>query len=136
MFSIIVTVLLQTVVCQVHVVILIGERIVIATSPHVAFFIDVKFVFPREECPYTEVKLPLPVEHGFFHVFLHDPEGVHRPRKNKLLDILDVPENLYTLALIHGRRFHQPDIVFAMFEGKSLLLAASVMDFLESVHKL
>ena len=93
-------------------------------------------MFPGEECPDAKVELALLVEHRLLHVLLHDPEGVQGAGKDELLNILDVPEDLDPLALIHSCRFHQPDIVLAVLERQAFLLAAAIVDFLEAVHEL
>ena len=74
-------------------------------------------MFPGEESPDAKIKLALLVEHGLLHVLLHDPESVQGARKDELLDVLDVSEDLDPLALIHSCRFHQPDIVLTVLKG-------------------
>ena len=119
-----------------HVVILVGEGIVIGARAHVALLVHVELVFPGEECPDAKVELTLLVEHRLLHVLLHDPESIQGAGKDELLNILDVPEDLDPLSLIHGCRFHQPDIVLAVLERQAFLFAATIVDFLESVHEL
>jgi hypothetical protein len=136
MLPVIVSVLLQAVIRQVNVVILIGQRVIITAGPQIALFVNVKLIFPGVERPDAEVKLPLPVEHGLLHVLLHYPERVHWPREDKLLDVLDVPEDLYALTLVHSGWFHQPDVVLTVLEGQALFLAATIVNLFEAIHKL
>ena len=102
---VVVTILLKAIVCQMNVVILVGEGVVVTGCPHVALLIHEQLILPGEQSPYTQVKLSLTEEHGLLYVFLDDPEGVHRPRKDELLDVLDIAEDLDAFALVHSGRF-------------------------------
>ena len=93
-------------------------------------------MFPGKECPDAKVKLALLIEHRLLHVLLHYPESVHGARKDELLNVLDVSEDLDPLALIHSCRFNQPDIVLTVLKGQAFLLTATIVDLLESVHEL
>lgn len=91
---------------------------------------------PVEERPNPQVELASSVEHGLLDILLDDPKRVCGTRENELLNVLDVSEYLNALALVEGSRLHQPDVVFAVLEGQTLLLAATVVDLLEAIHEL
>ena len=91
---------------------------------------------PVEEGPNPQVELAASVEHGLLDILLNNPERVSGTRENELLDVLDVPEDFDSLALVQSCRLHEPNVVLTVLEGQALLLAASVVDLLESVHEL
>jgi hypothetical protein len=57
MLSVIVSILLQTVVCEVHVVIFILERIVIRAGSEIAFFVEVEVLLVGCYGPDSDVEL-------------------------------------------------------------------------------
>ena len=116
MLAIIISIFLKAVISQMNIVILIRQAVVVTRGTHVALFVNVKLVSPCEQCPNSQVKLPPPVKHGLLNVLLHDPESIVGACEYELLNVLDVPEDLYAFTLIECSWFHEPNVVLAMFE--------------------
>lgn len=119
-----------------HVVILVGKTIIVTGGSQVAFTINIKLIAPRKKCPNTKIKLTPSVQHGLLHVFLNDPQSVSWAGEYELLDILDVSEDLNSLALVESCGFDQPDVILAMLEWESLFLRATVVYLFEPIHEL
>jgi hypothetical protein len=67
---------------------------------------------------------------------LHDPKGISGAGEYKLLDILDISENLDSLALVQSCRLHKPNVILAVLERQPLLFRSPIVNLLESIHKL
>jgi hypothetical protein len=106
MLSIVISILLQTVISQVHIVVLVRQRVVITWSPDITLFINVKVIFACENWPDPYIKFPAFEEKGSFDIFLDYPELIGRwSRCNKLLNIPNIPEYFNSFSLIHSCRF-------------------------------
>jgi len=66
MFAVVVSELLKAVVCQMNIIVLVAETVIVRGSTHIAFLIDIKFMFVSEEGPDPQVEFPLSVEKWLF----------------------------------------------------------------------
>jgi hypothetical protein len=92
-------------------------------------------VLTVDESPDTDVKLPTLKEKWPFDVLLDDAAGELRTTFNELSHLIQLRENLYPPSLICIGRFHQPDVVHAMFNGDALLWCITPLDVSVSLIK-
>jgi hypothetical protein len=68
--------------------------------------VEVNSAIGHEDGPYSDVKLPGPVEHGLLKVLLNEPSVSHRLGMNKVDDVLQVLEDLNAPSLVEVVRLH------------------------------
>jgi len=73
---VVITIFLQTVVSQVHIVVLVVEGVVVRASPQISLIVTVKLILVRCESPHSYVELSSLKEQRLLNVLLHDPVGI------------------------------------------------------------
>ena len=132
MFSIVVSILLQAVIGEMHVVVLILERVIVRAGPQIALLVVIELVLVWCISPHSDIELSPFEQHWLLNVLLNHPVGIELPRGEELLNLLQTVKDLYAAALVHVCRLHKPIVFFAMLL-RSLLFDAGSLVFLK-VH--
>jgi len=127
---ILVAVLLETVVCQMNIVVAIREFVGVRGCPQVAILIH-EYVLPLiKKHPNANVELSSLEEKRSFYVLLNDPAGEFGPSRDKLNDVRELIEDFYASALVRRCWFHQPDVIRAVLHRSPLLGTESLLQLL------
>jgi hypothetical protein len=126
MLSIVVAMLLQAVIGQVHVVVAIVQLVVVRGGAQVALVVEEDFLLSVQEDPHADVEFSTFKKEGALDVLLNDPASVLRASGDELNYIVELIEYLYPPALVGGSRLNKPDIVRAMLHRYPLFGAKTL----------
>lgn len=102
-----VTIYLQTLVCQVHVVVFVAQVVLGGTSTQIPRVVNINLVIVCDQSPNTNVKLPTVPQKWLFNVFLDDPKHILRVLlENKFTDVSHVTEQFDAASLVEGSWFN------------------------------
>ena len=108
------------------IVVLVFQVVASRASTKVPLSVDIDSVVIRDDCPYSEIKLPAIVKEWFFNIFLDNPVlSVLVSLKYEIRNVSHVPEYLDASTLVKRGRFDKPHILLTMFEGDSFVFRAS-----------
>ncbi len=136
MLAILISMLLETVVSQVDIVIPIWELICVRWSPQIALIVQVNLLLLVHYDPDSNVKLSSLEEKRPLDIFLDYPTRVLRSWSNEFDDIMKLIEDFDASSLICCGWLHQPNIVGAMLHGCPFLCREAFLDLLISLKEL
>jgi len=102
------SVLLQTVVGEMYIIVGLFEGVFIARSADVALAIKVYLPTSIDEHPHANIEFPAMVEQWPFDILLYHPQSVERLGTEELQDLIQFAEDFDTASLVEVGRLHQP----------------------------
>ena len=136
MLAILISMLLETIVGQVDIVVPVWELIGIGGSPQIALIVHVDLLLLVYYDPDSDVKLSSLEEERPLDILLYYPTRVLRSRSNEFDDIMELIEDFDASPLIGCGRLHQPNIVSTMFHGCPFLRREAFLDLFISLKEL
>ena len=136
MLAILISMLLETIVCQVNIVVPVWELIGVRRSSQIALIVHVDLLLLVHNDPYSDVKLSAFKEERPLDVLLDNPTRVLRSWSNEFHDIMKLIEDFDSSSLISCSWLHQPNIVSAMLHGCPFLRRETFLDLFISLKEL
>ena len=104
-----------------HIVVPIGQTVVIRRGPQVPCLIEEDFVFVGEQGPYPDSELPLLEKHGSLYILLDHTTRVVGPRIHEMQELLQIRKDLDSPPLVGIRRLHQPTVIDTVLQWDPFL---------------
>jgi hypothetical protein len=111
----------------VHVVVLVGEGIVVRTCAQITLLVAKEILLVSGECPHADVELAALEQHGPLDILLDYPVGIELARGEEFLDLLQTIEDLDPPTLIHVSRLHKPVVLLAVLLWRLFLKAGTIV---------
>ena len=119
-----------------HKVVFVLQVIVWRCCSNVALFVKVYSKIISNNCPNSNVKLSCEVQKWFLYIFLDDPKrNCLLLLENEICDLLVVPKDLNSSALVERRRFYEPNVLLTVFEWNTFFSWAASADLSKSVNE-
>lgn len=136
MLAILISMLLETVVCQMNIIIAIWELVTVWGGSNVAILVHIDFLFLVDQDPNSNIKLSSFKQKRSFYVFLHDPTSVSGSRANEFNYIIQLIKYFDPSSLVSCSRFHQPYVISTMFHWCSLFGTETLLYLLVTLKEL
>jgi len=134
--AILISMLLETIVSQVDIVVPVWELVGVRRSPQITLIVHVDLLLLVNDDPDSDVKLSSFEEKRPLDVLLDYPTRVLGSWSNEFDDIMKLIEDFNTTPLICCGRLHQPNIVSAMLHRGSFLRGEAFLNLFISLKEL
>ena len=118
MLSIIISMLLKTVICQMDPLLVGIKSKGVRGCPEISILVEIQLFFPSNKSPYSDIKLPSFIQQWSFNVLLNDPRAVSFLGLQEFLNLKQVVKDFDASSLVHICRLHKPKILSDMLSWK------------------